>query len=201
MILRSGYILSILIFFAANDAIGQAVWPKVVQVTGVVLVSDSLFPASYVSIYRSRDKRGTYSNKDGYFTMPVIAGDTLLFTCAGLEDSYFIIPKDTPEDKLSMVQIMNVSPFTLPTAYILPYPNKNRLRAEVLSLDLPGDFYVSWKRESSSMSNYDGSVDFSKESYNSASLQMQRRYSGGLYTGGNLLDADSWKKFIKTLND
>ncbi|MFM7619225.1 MAG: hypothetical protein ACKO5Y_05245, partial [Bacteroidota bacterium] len=65
----------------------------------------------------------------------------------------------------------------------------------------PGDYYVSWKRESNSMSNYDGSIDFSKESYQSASLQMQRRYSGGLYTGGNLLDADSWKKFIKTLND
>jgi hypothetical protein len=175
--------------------------PKVVQVTGVVLISDSLYPASFVSIYRSRDKRGTYSNKEGYFTLPVIAGVTLLFTCAGLEDSYFIIPKETADDKLSMVQIMNVSPFELPTAYILPYPAKNRLRAEVLALDLPGDYYVSWKRESNSMSNYDGSIDFSKESYQSASLQMQRRYSGGLYTGGNLLDADSWKKFIKTLND
>ncbi|MFM7618251.1 MAG: hypothetical protein ACKO5Y_00270, partial [Bacteroidota bacterium] len=116
--------------------------PKVVQVTGVVLISDSLYPASFVSIYRSRDKRGTYSNKEGYFTLPVIAGDTLLFTCAGLEDSYFIIPKETADDKLSMVQIMNVSPFELPTAYILPYPAKNRLRAEILALDLPGDYYV-----------------------------------------------------------
>jgi len=191
--------LALLVFtFRASS---QIVLPKVVQVTGVVLISDSLYPASFVSIYRSRDKRGTYSNKEGYFTLPVVAGDTLLFTCAGLEDSYFIIPKETSDDKLSMVQIMNVSPFELPTAYILPYPAKNRLRAEVLALDLPGDYYVSWKRESNSMSNYDGSIDFSKESYQSASLQMQRRYSGGLYTGGNLLDADSWKKFIKTLND
>jgi hypothetical protein len=173
--------------------------PKVVQVSGVVLISDSLYPAGFVAIYRAKDRRGTYSGRDGYFTLPVMVGDTLFFSCTGLKDSYFVIPADTKENQLSMVQVMNMESYMLPTAYILPYPSKTRLRAEILSLDLPGDDYVSFHREGNDIVNYDGMLDFSAQSYRSASSQLQNRYTNGFYSGGNLLSKDAWGKFMRSL--
>lgn len=173
--------------------------PKVVQVSGVVLISDSLFPAGFVAIYRAKDRRGTYSGRDGYFTLPVMVGDTLFFTCTGLKDSYFVIPADVTDNQLSMVQVMNMESYMLPTAYILPYPSKTRLRAEILSLDLPGDEYVSFHREGNDIVNYDGMLDFSAQSYRSASSQIQSRYTNGFYSGGNLLSRDAWGKFMRSL--
>jgi hypothetical protein len=173
--------------------------PKVVQVSGVVLISDSLFPAGFVAIYRAKDRRGTYSGRDGYFTLPVMVGDTLFFSSIGLKDSYFVIPADSKDNQLSMVQVMSLESYMLPTAYILPYPSRTRLRAEILSLDLPGDEYVSFHREGNDIVNYDGMVDFSAQSYRSASSQIQNRYTNGFYSGGNLLSKDAWGNFMRSL--
>jgi hypothetical protein len=190
-------ILSIL-FVGLNSADAQLP-PKVVQVSGVVLISDSLFPAGFVAIYRAKDRRGTYSGRDGYFTLPVMVGDTLFFSCTGLKDSFFVIPADSKENQLSMVQVMSMENYMLPTAYILPYPSRTRLRAEILSLDLPGDDYVSFHREGNDIVNYDGMLDFSAQSYRSASSQIQNRYTNGFYSGGNLLSRDAWGKFMRSL--
>ena len=199
MIFRSIILSLLLSLGGATIAYSQSLPPKVVQVSGVVLISDSLYPAGFVAIYRAKDRRGTYTSRDGYFTLPVMAGDTLHFTCTGLKDSYFVIPASTVENSISMVQVMDIEPYMLPTAYVLPYPSRARLRAELLALDLPGDGYASFKRESGSINDYDGMVNFSERSYRSASLQQQTRYSGSIYGGGNILSPDAWSKFMKTL--
>jgi hypothetical protein len=192
-------LITIALFFLGMNAASAQIPPRVVQVSGVVLISDSLFPAGYVAIYRAKDRRGTYSGRDGYFTLPVMVGDTLFFSCTGLRDSYFVIPSDTKENQLSMVQVMNMESYMLPTAYILPYPSRSRLRAEILSLDLPGDEYVSFHREGNEIVNYDGMLDFSSQSYRSASSQIQNRYTNGFYSGGNLLSKDAWGNFMRSL--
>jgi hypothetical protein len=193
------FLIIIALFFLGLASASAQNSPRVVQVSGVVLISDSLFPAGFVAIYRARDHRGTYSNRDGYFTLPVMVGDTLFFSCTGLGDSYFIIPADIKENQLSMVQVMNMESYMLPTTYILPYPSRTRLRAEILSLDLPGDEYVSFHREGNDIVNYDGMVDFNAQSYRSASSQIQNRYTNGFYSGGNLLSKDAWGKFMRSL--
>lgn len=187
------------VLFIGLGSVNAQLPPKVVQVSGVVLISDSLYPAGFVAIYRAKDRRGTYSGRDGYFTLPVMVGDTLFFSCTGLKDSYFVIPENTTDNQLSMVQVMNMESYMLPTAYILPYPSKTRLRAEILSLDLPGDEYVSFHREGNDIVNYDGMLDFSAQSYRSASSQIQNRYTNGFYSGGNLLSKDAWGKFMRSM--
>jgi hypothetical protein len=196
-----GKLLVVLInvLFLGLGSVNAQLPPKVVQVSGVVLISDSLFPAGFVAIYRAKDRRGTYSGRDGYFTLPVMVGDTLYFSCTGLKDSFFVIPTDSKDNQLSMVQVMSMESYMLPTAYILPYPSKTRLRSEILSLDLPGDEYVSFHREGKEIVNYDGMLDFSAQSYRSASSQIQNRYTNGFYSGGNLLSQDAWGKFMRSL--
>lgn len=167
----------------------------VVQITGVCLVSDSLFPAPYVSVIRSKDRRGTYSNRDGYFTIPAVVGDTLAFVCTGLETSFFIVP-ETQEHQLQVVQKMEIAPKELSPLYILPYPAPHELKQEVLALDLPGDGHQRFRRDEVSLAQFDGMVDFSDAAYREAEKILQARYNNGFISGGNLLSTEAWQQFM-----
>lgn len=178
--------------FAAQDR-------HIIQVSGVVVATDSLLPVPYATVFRSHDNRGTFSDHTGYFTLPVFAGDTLNFIFLGLKRSYYVIPNDTVSSHISIVQWMESEQVLLPTVDILPYPSPARLRAEVMALDFPGDTYFRFDRTAASVSNYDGLRDLSAEAYDEASATMIARYNGGFRSGGNLLDADAWGRFVNAL--
>jgi hypothetical protein len=198
----SGLVLLICLFHQAN---GQAVQdtskkvtPKVIQLSGVVMVSDSLYPAPFVGIFRSKDFRGTFSDMNGYFTLPVEEGDTLYFKCTGLRNSRFFVPTGLNDLQLSVVQLMEADTMTLPTAYILPYPSPNDLRREVMNMDLPGDNYMAFNRDQSALREYDGMADFSDKSYDAASTALNARYNNGFQSGGNILSKEAWSQFLRS---
>ncbi len=166
-----------------------------VQITGACLVSDSLYPAPYVSIFRNRDHRGTYSNRDGYFTIPALEGDTLTFFCTGLKASIFVVPV-TDEHQMQVVQVMEIEAIELSPLYILPYPAPHELKREILALDLPGDGHQLFKRDEVSLASFDGMNDFSSMAYENASTILTARYSNGFVSGGNILSNDAWRSFI-----
>jgi hypothetical protein len=166
-----------------------------VQITGACLVSDSLYPAPYVSIFRNRDHRGTYSNRDGYFTIPALEGDTLTFVCTGLKTSFFVVPV-TEEHQMQIVQVMEMEALELSPLYILPYPAPHELKREILALDLPGDGHQLFKRDDVSLASFDGMNDFSTMAYENASAILTARYSNGFVSGGNILSNDAWRSFI-----
>ena len=166
-----------------------------VQITGACLVSDSLFPAPYVSVFRNRDHRGTYSNRDGYFTIPALEGDTLTFVCTGLKTSFFVVPV-TDEHQMQVVQVMEIEAIELSPLYILPYPAPHELKREVLALDLPGDGHQLFKRDDVSLASFDGMNDFSSMAYENASAILTARYNNGFVSGGNILSNDAWRSFI-----
>ena len=172
---------------------------RVVQVSGVVVASDSLMPAPFVTIYRSRDNRGTYSDYDGYFTLPAQVGDTLYFMCIGLKKSFFVVPKDSTSSHLSIVQWMETDPILLPVVNVLPFPEPHKLRGAVLALDFPGDNYTRFSRNYASVSNYDGLHNHSDEAYANASATVMARYNSGFQSGGNILDPGAWGRFMKAL--
>lgn len=172
---------------------------RVVQVSGVVVASDSLLPAPYVTIYRGRDHRGTYSDYDGYFTLPAHVGDTLFFACIGLKKSFFVIPTDSASNHLSVVQWMETDAVMLPSVNVLPFPEPHKLRGEVLALDFPNDNYTRFSRNYASVSNYDGLHNLSDDAYENASATMIARYNSGFQSGGNVLDPSAWGRFMKAL--
>jgi len=180
---------------AASGFSQKQVSNNVVQITGACLVSDSLFPAPYVSIFRTRDKRGTYSNRDGYFTLPAMEGDTLIFICTGLKTSQFIVPI-TDEHQIRIVQLMDIAPYEMSPLYILPYPAPHELKRDVLALDLPGDGHQLFKRDDISLADYDGMADFSNAAYENGMQLLQARYNNGFVSGGNLLSPDAWHLFL-----
>jgi hypothetical protein len=196
--MRIYHILFLAIFSLAlnNQSQGQKkIGENAVQITGACLVSDSLYPAPYVSIFRNRDHRGTYSNRDGYFTIPALEGDTLTFFCTGLKSSIFVVPV-TEEHQIQVVQVMEIEAIELSPLYILPYPAPHELKREILALDLPGDGHQLFKRDEVSLASFDGMNDFSSMAYENASTILTARYSNGFVSGGNILSNDAWRSFI-----
>ncbi len=192
------YSLIILLFFA-SVSISTAQLERVIQVSGVVVASDSLMPAPFVTIYRGRDHRGTYTDYDGYFTLPAQVGDTLFFQSIGLKKSSFVVPKDSVSNHISVVQWMDVEAVMLPTVNVLPFPEPHKLRAEILALDFPNDNYTRFSRNYASVGNYDGLYNLSDEAYKQSNATIMARYNSGFQSGGNVLDAGAWGRFMKAL--
>jgi len=188
-------ILFLNLLIAYSSLCQKTIGENAVQITGACLVSDSLFPAPYVSVFRNRDHRGTYSNRDGYFTIPALEGDTLTFVCTGLKTSFFVVP-ETEEHQMQVVQVMEIEALELSPLYILPYPAPHELKREVLALDLPGDGHQLFKRDDVSLASYDGMNDFSSMAYENASTILTARYSNGFVSGGNILSNDAWRSFL-----
>ena len=171
----------------------------IVQVSGIVVAGDSLIPVPFASIYRVSDYRGTFSDYQGYFTMPAIAGDTLNFIFLGLKKSQFIVPNDTAQNHISIVQWMEQDTLTLPTVNILPYPSRHKLRSELLALDLPGDRYYKFSRDVVSIAQLDGLNDLSADAFDEQTEKTSVRQTAGFKSGGNLLDAAAWTSFVRTI--
>jgi hypothetical protein len=194
--MQKGILLLIFVFMAG---LAHSQEKRILQVSGVVVATDSLIPVPYATVFRSSDNRGTFSDHTGYFTLPVVAGDTLNFIFLGLKRSTYVVPAHVEQAHLSMVQWMEPEDVMLPTVNVLPYPSPARLRAEVLALDFPGDNYFRFDRTAASASNFDGLRDLSSDAYAEASATMIARYNGGFRSGGNLLDPAAWGRFVNAL--
>jgi hypothetical protein len=194
--MRSLVLLLCLTLCCGNELFSQK---RVLQVSGVVVATDSLIPVPYATIYRSKDNRGTFSDYSGYFTMPAEVGDTLFFMYIGLKKSSFVVPDDTTTHHISIVQWMENDEILLPQVDVLPYPTPGKLRQEILALDLPGDQYIRFSRDIAAITNYDGLAEMSDAAYRESSQTIIARYSGSFRSGGNLLDAAAWSKFMKAL--
>ncbi|MFM7727250.1 MAG: carboxypeptidase-like regulatory domain-containing protein, partial [Flavobacteriales bacterium] len=118
-------LFSLLLFLTSLTVLAQT--RHILQVSGVVVATDSLIPVPYATVYRSSDYRGTFSDHTGYFTLPAQAGDTLNFLFIGLKRSSYIIPNDITQTHISIVQWMEQQDVLLPTVSILPYPTPGRL--------------------------------------------------------------------------
>jgi len=111
---------------------------KLVQFTGMVLdgTDEALFPVTYANIYLKNRSRGTYSDNQGYFTIVVEEGDTVLFSTIGYKTAEFIIPDTLEEDRYSIVQLMTRDTFNLPETVVFPWPSREHFKIEFLAMDV-----------------------------------------------------------------
>ncbi|MBW3545794.1 MAG: carboxypeptidase-like regulatory domain-containing protein, partial [Bacteroidetes bacterium] len=96
----------------------------VVQFSGIVLDSeDSSAVLPGVHVYVPKAGRGTVSNMLGYFSMPVLVGDSVVISYLGYQKQKFRIPNNAGD---AITVIVELSPDTtyLPEITIFPYPTE-----------------------------------------------------------------------------
>ena len=112
---------------------------RVVQLSGFVAVGDSLYGVAGVSIYVPGTSRGTQSNEFGFFSVPVVAGDSVLFNALGYKRQYLIIPKTYSSDSYSIIMQMQEDPTELPTVDVFPWPTERDFKEAVAKVKLPDE--------------------------------------------------------------
>jgi len=138
LILLSGF------FFCAQDLIAQDKQEKkVVQLSGIILNADSTDAVPGVNIYVPKKGRGTVSGRFGYFSMPVLEGDTIVFTFIGLKKQTFNVPQKMENDRISLILTMEVDEIALAEIEVLPYPTEDEFKQAVLTMSAADPMSIS----------------------------------------------------------
>lgn len=116
-------LLFLLILSAGFVSFGQKKAPNPVRVSGVVLDADDRKEIPYVSIRIAGTMYGTAADNNGYFSLFINPGDTLLFSSIGYSNAAFIMPYNLAAEQYSLVQLMRKETVVLSEVVVFPWPD------------------------------------------------------------------------------
>ena len=130
--------LTIGLLVVANFIQAQDNPKKVIQFTGVIFAQDSLSVIPGVHVYTPKGGRGTTTNPYGFFSMPALEGDSVIFSTVGFERTYYIVPKHEGDHSLKLLVYLEEDVQFLEEVEIFPYPSEAAFKAAVLAAVPPG---------------------------------------------------------------
>jgi hypothetical protein len=110
---------------------------KVIQFSGVIAGGDSLYGIRGASVYVPKAGRGTSTNDYGYFSLPVLPGDSVVISSLGYQKQHFLIPKTYEKENYSVIVEMMEDAHVLPEVRVFPYPTEEIFKEAFLALRLP----------------------------------------------------------------
>ena len=114
---------------------------RIIQLSGIVLGLDEKKEAVQlpgVTIYVPKAGRGTHTNDVGFFSLPVLVGDSIVISFVGFERQTYVVP-DHPGEYLTLVIQMIPDVTYLKTIEIMPFPTEEIFKEAVLALNIPTD--------------------------------------------------------------
>ncbi len=110
---------------------------RVVQLSGLVVSGDSLFGLPGANVYVAKAGRGTSTNEFGYFSMPVLAGDSVTVSMVGFKKYNLFIPTNYSRESYSVIIELKEDPTMLPVVDVFPYATEEVFKEAFLALRLP----------------------------------------------------------------
>ena len=131
--------LLIVLFLGAFQSTAQN-QKRILQLSGIVLDQDSVFSLPGVHIYVPKAGRGTSTNASGFFSMPVLVGDSVVISSVGYQRQHYIVPNHQ-SDFLTVIVEMVESVTSLPDFTLTPmqFPTEEVFKQAVLALNIPMD--------------------------------------------------------------
>lgn len=190
-------------------ALGQGK-PQVIQFSGLVTTGDSLYGVPGVTVYVPKAGRGTVTNDYGYFSMPVLAGDSVVIRAVGYQHLTVKIPKNYNKQSYSVILELKEDINVLPEVRIFPYPTEKDFKQAFLKLKLPERDLTGPERSLNAKilaaMFSETPVGVSANFRNSMDLQqLERDRRNGVApnprTNNPLLNPFAWMKFIEQIKN
>lgn len=144
LLISTAFVFLMGIFFSSLEVKAQDVQEKkVIQLSGIILNADSTDAVAGVNIYVPTKGRGTSSSTFGYFSMPVLEGDSVVFSFIGLKKQTFKVPKKVESDKISLILTMEVDEIALAEIEVMPYPTEEEFKQAVIALNVVDPMSIS----------------------------------------------------------
>ena len=174
---------------------------SVVQLYGVVMSADSLKGIPAVSIMVKGQNRGTISNDAGVFSIVVLKGDQVEFTCIGFKSKLSTIPSDLKGNQFSMIQLMVNDTVYLPATIIKQRISREQFERDFINTTVPED-NIAIVRSNNNYQTRRYLMTTLPSDGREASSQQMRQYSRKLYYSGqlapqNIFNPLAWAEFIK----
>jgi hypothetical protein len=176
---------------------------KVIQLSGIILNADSTDAVPGVNVYVPRKGRGTSTGRYGYFSLPVLEGDSVVFSFIGLQKQTFKVPDMVPEDKISLILTMQTDEIALAEIEVMPYPSEEEFKRAVLAMNYEAPMSVDSRGNMSPETllrwaeSMPASGNENMRYFRQGQLmQIQDRYGPRPFT---LLDPFAWSKFIQSI--
>lgn len=197
------FLFAIGIFFGSQEVSAQDRQErKVIQLSGIILNADSTDAVPGVNIYVPKKGRGTVSGRFGYFSMPVLEGDTILFTFIGLKKQTFNVPTKVSNDRISLILTMEVDEIALAEIEVVPYPTEEEFKQAVLAMTVVSPMAISRSNMSPEM------LLRWAESMPASGNENFRSFQEGQLLQNNdiygprplrILDPFAWSQFIRSI--
>ncbi|MEQ8362855.1 MAG: carboxypeptidase-like regulatory domain-containing protein [Cyclobacteriaceae bacterium] len=131
------FLLALIWGISSTDSFAQSK-KRVIQLSGIILSEDSVSGLPGVHIYVPKAGRGTTSNRTGYFSMPVLEGDSVVISSVGYNRRHYIVPKSISEYLTVIVEMVPDVTY-LQEVEIMPFPTEEVFKEAVLALNIPMD--------------------------------------------------------------
>lgn len=177
---------------------------NIIQFTGVIFNQDSSSVVPGTHIYIPKSGRGTTTNPYGFFSMPVVEGDSIVFSSVGFKRSYYVVPVHKEESSLRIVVSLEEDISFLEEVEIGPYPSESIFKEAIITMELPH------QKEYANIYQWLKS-DYFKEAYYSLPAspnanaqyvlnQQRQAYLNKFSSPGiSLLNPFAWSQFIQSL--
>lgn len=110
---------------------------QVVQLSGRVVSADSLIGMEGVAVYVPGTTRGAHTRQNGYFSLPVLAGDSVVIGALGYHKHYVKIPAEFESKTYTVIIELEENARALPTVDVMPWATEYDLRQAILKVKLP----------------------------------------------------------------
>lgn len=201
---KRGYLLVLLMvgLFATSTLAQSRADEDLVQFSGMVLdgSTQELFPVPYTNILVKNKGRGTYSDFQGFFSIVVEKGDTIVFSAVGYETVEFEIPTDLEDDRYSLVQLMTQDAINLPETVVFPWPSREHFKLEFLAMDVTPELQERAARNLANETLARMRNEVLKDGRENANYYMRQQardyYHIGQQPPMNIFNPVAWKKFF-----
>lgn len=174
-----------------------------IQFSGLLLSSDSIYPIPFASIYVQKKPYGTYSNLEGYFSFVARAGDTVIFSHVEFKKSYMVIPDTLKDFKYSVVKLLTKDTNFFPGVVIMAMPPRATFDHLFVTKEIPNDDIQRAKNnlEREEMKEQAGSLTTADASeaykYMARNYAERSYYNGGQIPPMNIMNPFAWAQFFE----
>jgi hypothetical protein len=176
---------------------------RIIQFHGLVLEGDSLYGVGGARVYDPKSHRGATTGLLGYFSFPVVEGDSIVVVAVGFRRRSFIIPVIPTEESAYFMKVMiSQDTIILPEIAVGGLPPERVFKEAVLAYSEPYDKDMNNAERNLNdqiMSRLLENSDMSANMNHAYYMQQQVQYIENRYmaTSSPFLDPFAWNRFFK----
>ncbi|MBM3177625.1 MAG: carboxypeptidase-like regulatory domain-containing protein [Bacteroidetes bacterium] len=130
---------TLIILFVMSFGIASAQYQKrIIQLSGVTIGSDSARAIPGVHVWVPKAGRGSITNAAGFFSLPVLVGDSVVISAVGYVKQHYIVPNHFSDFLTLVIEMVEDNTF-LSQVTITPFPTEEVFKQAVLALNIPMD--------------------------------------------------------------